>query len=56
MIATSIAETPGPTEIKTVQKMSRYLALINISLADAALAAWTGKYAFSYPRPITYTS
>jgi hypothetical protein len=34
--------------------MARFLALVNLSLADAGVAAWTGKFKFNYPRPTTY--
>ena len=34
--------------------MARYLALINLVLADAGIAAWTAKSHFKFPRPITY--
>lgn len=54
MIATSVAETPGPTQINRVQDMARYLALVNLALSDAGVAAWAGKYQYSFPRPITY--
>jgi hypothetical protein len=52
MIATSIAlhETP----ITTVEAMSVYLALVNVTLADAGIAAWDGKFHYLYPRPVTY--
>jgi hypothetical protein len=54
MVATAIATTPGPTQIKKVEDMARFLALVNLSLADAGVVAWSGKYKFSYPRPVTY--
>jgi hypothetical protein len=52
MIATSTALDEFP--IKDVAEMARYLALINITLADAAIAAWTAKYKFNFARPVTY--
>jgi hypothetical protein len=52
MIATSIALHELP--IKSVEAMSVYLALINVTLADAGIAAWDGKYYYLYPRPVTY--
>jgi PAP2 superfamily len=30
------------------------LALVNVSLADAGIGAWTAKYQFHHARPITY--
>jgi hypothetical protein len=52
MIATSIALKERP--ITTVEAMSIYLALINVTMADAALAAWDGKFHYVYARPVTY--
>jgi hypothetical protein len=42
MIATSTALNEYP--INHVAEMARYLALINLTLADAGIAAWTAKY------------
>ena len=52
MIATSIALKEKP--ITTVEDMSQYLALINVTMADAGIAAWDAKYHFLFPRPVTY--
>jgi membrane-associated phospholipid phosphatase len=52
MIATSVALRELP--IERVEDFSHYLALLNVTMADAALAAWDGKYAFVFPRPVTY--
>ena len=52
MIATSIALNEKP--ITTVEDMSQYLALINVAMADAGIAAWDAKYHFLFPRPVTY--
>ncbi len=56
MLATSIyldqmkANPAGhsPTEA------ARYLALVNLALADAGVAAWDGKFTYNVARPITY--
>lgn len=32
---------------------ARYYALVNLAMADAAIAAWDGKYHFQYWRPVT---
>jgi hypothetical protein len=34
--------------------VARYLALINLSLADAGIASWEAKYIFNFARPVTY--
>lgn len=34
--------------------VARYLALVNFSLADAAIAAWDAKFYYQFPRPVTY--
>jgi membrane-associated phospholipid phosphatase len=52
MIATTVAYSVKP--IKEVWELARYLALVNVALADAAIGAWTAKYKFHYGRPITY--
>lgn len=51
-IATTIAYTTRP--ITKVEDMSFYLALVNIALADAGIAAWTAKYRYNYARPVSY--
>lgn len=52
MIAVSVALRERP--IDKVEDMAQYLALINVALADAGIAAWTAKYKFHHARPVTY--
>jgi hypothetical protein len=52
MIATSVALSER--KIVGVENLAQYLALINLALADASIAAWDSKYHFLFPRPITY--
>jgi hypothetical protein len=52
MIAISVALRERP--IKKVEDMAQYLALMNVALADAGIAAWTAKYKFHHSRPVTY--
>lgn len=52
MIATSVAL--NERKIMSVEDMSQYLALINLAMADAGIAAWDAKYHFLFPRPVTY--
>ena len=52
MIATSVALRERP--IERVEDFSAYLAFLNVTLADAALAGWEAKYYYIYPRPVTY--
>jgi PAP2 superfamily len=37
----------------TLSEESRHYALLNLALADAAVACWRGKYVYEYWRPIT---
>ena len=52
MIATSVALREKP--IEHVEEFSHYLAYVNVTMADAALAAWDGKFHFLFARPVTY--
>ena len=52
MIATSIALKERP--ITSVNEMAFYLALVNVAMADAGIAAWNAKYFYHYARPVTY--
>ncbi len=52
MIATSVAL--NEKKIGNVEDFSQYLALINLAMADAGIAAWDAKYHFLFPRPVTY--
>lgn len=52
MIATSVALNEHP--ITEVPEMARYLALINVILADCGIAAWTAKYGNHLARPVTW--
>ncbi|MBO9707515.1 MAG: phosphatase PAP2 family protein [Caulobacter sp.] len=52
MVATSVATKEY--KILEAPDMARYLALINICLADAGIAAWTAKYKYHLARPITW--
>lgn len=40
-------------KITDVTDMARYLAVVNLVMADAGLAAWTAKYHYNYARPVT---
>ncbi len=40
-------------QIGDVSKASRYLALINTAMADAAISAWDAKYEYQLWRPVT---
>jgi hypothetical protein len=51
MVATSIAL--NERQITTVDEFARFLALVNIGLADAGISAWESKYYYAYARPIT---
>ena len=40
--------------VKSITDVARFYALVNLAMADAAVAAWDAKYHFQFPRPITY--
>lgn len=50
LIALQAAED---NKIKDEVKLARFLALVNVSMADAAIAAWDSKYYYDYWRPVT---
>lgn len=52
MIATSVAL--NEQKLLTIEDFSQYLALINVAMADAGIAAWESKYYFMIARPVTY--
>jgi membrane-associated phospholipid phosphatase len=49
-IARSLAFQQG---LSSVEDAARYLAIVNTSLADAAISGWDGKYYYQYWRPVT---
>lgn len=57
MIATSLALKEKRSSFKGTTsslKLARYLALINITMADAGIGAWEAKYHYLFPRPVTF--
>jgi len=48
-IAMTIADRTGTTGME----LARLLALVNVALADAAIAVWESKYVYQYWRPVT---
>ena len=50
-ITVHIAEQEGTS--KDAASLARLLALVNVSLADAAIACWESKYFYQFWRPIT---
>ncbi|MEM9702441.1 MAG: vanadium-dependent haloperoxidase, partial [Planctomycetota bacterium] len=48
-IAVSVAKNEG---LDDPVELARYLALINVGLADAGIAAWDSKYYYNYWRPV----
>ncbi len=53
-IATSAAYQLKKPLFDDVAELARFLALINVAMADAAIGAWTAKYTHRFARPITY--
>lgn len=48
-----IAQDISALSLNSLEEKARLFALLNIGLADAAIASWDGKYAYNYWRPIT---
>ncbi|HTZ67251.1 MAG TPA: vanadium-dependent haloperoxidase [Roseiarcus sp.] len=44
----------GVIDVHSTLDVARFYALINMAMADAAIAAWDAKYHFQFPRPVTY--
>lgn len=53
MIATSLALSEKAGTFTTALDLSRYLAVVNVAMAEAGIAAWEAKYYYHYPRPVT---
>src|SRR5437016_126348 len=49
----SIAQIIGAAQGNTLEENARLFALLNISMADAAICAWDAKYTFDFWRPVT---
>lgn len=52
-IFNQIASQVGTDEIDDPLEYARYLALVNVGMADAAIAAWDSKFYYNYWRPVT---
>jgi hypothetical protein len=50
MIATTVALKK---KVVTVPEIARLLALVNVAMADAAIASWESKFFYQYWRPVT---
>ena len=53
MVATSLALKEQRSTFPDALELARFLALVNVAMADAALAAWESKFYYLYPRPVT---
>jgi hypothetical protein len=53
MIGTSLALQEKRDSFPDALQLARFLALINVVMADAAISAWEAKYYYLYPRPVT---
>src|SRR4030095_16372076 len=49
----SIAQNVARQSGNTLEQNARLFALLNIAMADAAIAAWDAKYVFDNWRPVT---
>ena len=49
----AIAEELATQRHDTIQKDARVFAVLNLALADAAIASWDAKYTYDFWRPIT---
>ena len=54
MIATSLANSEKNGQFTNGLELARFLAILNVAMADAGIAAWEAKYTFLFPRPVTY--
>ncbi len=52
-IYNQIASQVSAEEIDDALEYARFLALINVAMADTAIAAWDSKYFYNYWRPVT---
>jgi hypothetical protein len=50
----SPADGYGNFDANSITDIARFYALVNIAMADAAMAAWDAKFYFQFPRPVTY--
>jgi membrane-associated phospholipid phosphatase len=48
------ADGYGVVDVSSITDVARFYALLNVAMADAAIAAWDSKYHFQFPRPVTY--
>jgi membrane-associated phospholipid phosphatase len=48
-----IAQDVASARRLTMQQNARLFALLNVAMADAAIAAWDAKYAYNFWRPVT---
>jgi hypothetical protein len=53
MIATSLALQEKRADFPDALTLARYLALVNVAMADAGISSWEAKYYYLYPRPVT---
>jgi hypothetical protein len=53
MVATSLALHEKAGTLPTALELARYLAVVNVAMADAGISAWEAKYYYLYPRPVT---
>ncbi len=53
MIATSLALREKRDTFQDALQLARFLAVVNVAMADAGVAAWEAKYFYLYPRPVT---
>lgn len=43
----------SPIDTRDTADVARFLALVNVAMADTAIAAWDAKYYYQFPRPVT---
>ena len=53
MVATSLLLNEKSDSFTDAIDLARFLAILNITMADAAVSAWEAKYYYLYPRPVT---
>ncbi|WP_086931789.1 vanadium-dependent haloperoxidase [Agarilytica rhodophyticola] len=53
VIYNQIAVQVADDEIDNPAQLARFLAMVNVAMADAAIAAWDSKYFYNFWRPVT---
>ncbi|OAI57166.1 hypothetical protein AYO47_01850 [Planctomyces sp. SCGC AG-212-M04] len=53
MVATSLVLSEKSGAFTNAVELARFLAIVNVAMADAGIAAWESKFYYKHPRPVT---